>query len=226
MKPYIAREHEFEAQHGLPETLPEGERILWQGAPTWFGLARQVFHVDMLALYFVAMLLWRFTASQADGASAVEALQSLTVLLPLSLLALGLLCLVAWLSARSTAYTLTDRRVVMRIGIVLTVTYNLPLKCITAADLRPGAGRSGDLCLALEPDTHIAWLHLWPHVRPWQVKNPQPMLRALDDAKHVARLLGQAWTASNGAAALAPRIEAAASTEPRTPSRQPTLANS
>ena len=30
-------------------------------------------------------------------------------------------------AARTTLYTLTDRRVVMRIGIVLTVAYNLPL---------------------------------------------------------------------------------------------------
>ena len=28
-------EHEFEAQPGLPEKLPRGEVILWQGAPNW-----------------------------------------------------------------------------------------------------------------------------------------------------------------------------------------------
>ncbi len=43
----------------------------------------------------------------------------------------------AWLSARSTVYTLTDRRMVMRMGIVLTVTFNLPFKRIAAADMAP-----------------------------------------------------------------------------------------
>ena len=36
----------------------------------------------------------------------------------------------AWLSARTTMYTLTNKRVVMRIGIVLTVSFNLPLRAI------------------------------------------------------------------------------------------------
>ena len=43
----------------------------------------------------------------------------------------------AWLSARNTVYTITDRRVVMRIGIVLTLTFNLPFKRIAAAGLQP-----------------------------------------------------------------------------------------
>ena len=33
-------EHEFEAAPGLPEKLPQGERILWQGAPDALALAR------------------------------------------------------------------------------------------------------------------------------------------------------------------------------------------
>ena len=37
----------------------------------------------------------------------------------------------------STAYTLTNRRVVMRIGIVLTLSFNLPLKRIAAAEMAP-----------------------------------------------------------------------------------------
>ena len=56
MKPQIAREHEFEAQYGLPEKLPEGERILWQGAPDWQVIARRVFHVNKVAIYFALML--------------------------------------------------------------------------------------------------------------------------------------------------------------------------
>ena len=40
-KPYVAAEHEFEPQHGLPEPLPCGERIVWQGGPLcWRRAAR------------------------------------------------------------------------------------------------------------------------------------------------------------------------------------------
>ena len=104
----------------------------------------------------------------------------------------------AWLTARTTAYTLTDKRIVMRIGIVLTVAYNLPLKRIESADLHDAGSSCQDIALTLERGTRIAWLHLWPHVRPWRVANTQPMLRALPDAPAVAALLATAWSEANG----------------------------
>ena len=217
--PFVAREHEFEAQLGLPEHLPAGEHILWQGAPRWELMARQVFHADKAAVYFLAMLLWRFFGSLSDGASLNEALASLTWLVPLFALGLGALLLLGWLSARTTVYTLTDRRVVMRVGIVLTIAYNLPLKRIEGADLRPGSNGRGDIALTLEPATRIAWLHLWPHARPWRVVRPQPMLRGLDNAAEVAGLLRKAWADMNGAEALARQPNAATSQH-----RQPALA--
>ena len=33
-------EHEFEAEPGLPEALPRGERLLWRGSPAWRVMAR------------------------------------------------------------------------------------------------------------------------------------------------------------------------------------------
>ena len=50
--PTPAHEHEFEAAHGLPEPLPRGEHILWQGSPDWRTLAVQVMHVRTQAFYF------------------------------------------------------------------------------------------------------------------------------------------------------------------------------
>ena len=49
-------EHELEPQFGLPEPLPQGERILWQGSPDFAALARSAFHVRMLAVYFLVLL--------------------------------------------------------------------------------------------------------------------------------------------------------------------------
>lgn len=185
-------EHEFEAAPGLPENLPRGERILWQGVPDWRLLAVQVFHVRAIAIYFAVLLGWRATNVLYDGGGVIQALLSLALLAPLALLALGLLCVLAWLSARTTIYTLTNRRVVMRVGIVLSITFNLPLRQVESAGLRPIQGDFGDIALVLAPGERIAYLHLWPHVRPWQLKRTQPMLRCVPDAAAVGQLLTRA----------------------------------
>jgi hypothetical protein len=213
-KPYVAPEHEFETQPGLPEQLPSGERVLWQGAPVWTLLARRSFHADKVAVYFAILLVWRFAGLVQGGAGLGEAGRALLGWALFAGLGVGLLATLAWMSARTTVYTLTDRRIVMRIGIVLTVTYNLPLSRIDSADLR-SVGRSGrgDIALALEPGTRIAWLHLWPHVRPWRVARPQPMMRALADAQSVSRLLAEAWSRASGQTAQpAPLASAPAAT--------------
>jgi hypothetical protein len=202
-EPRPVHEHEFEPQHGLPERLPAGEHLLWQGTPDWRVIARRVFHVNKVAVYFALMLGWRFATTLNDGGTFAEALRSLAWLAPLAALGLGLLALLAWFTARTTVYTLTDRRIVMRIGIVLTVAYNLPLVRIESADRADAGGGCGDIALTLERGTRIAWLHLWPHVRPWRVSRTQPMLRALPDAERVATLLAQAWSVANGQQALA-----------------------
>jgi hypothetical protein len=201
MTPKAGREHEFEPQYGLPETLPTGERLLWQGTPDWKTLARRVFHVNKVAAYLALMLAWRFATTLSDGGTVVDALRSLAWLAPLFALGLGLLVLLARWTAHSSVYTLTDKRIVMRIGIVLTVAYNLPLVRIERADLHDAGNGCGDIALTLERGTRIAWLHLWPHVRPWQVSRTQPMLRALHDAPAVSALLARAWSDANGVAA-------------------------
>ena len=188
-------EHEFEAALGLPEPLPRGEHLLWQGVPDWKAVAIEVLHVRVIALYFAAMLAWRFGTSLTDGAGMLDALQSIALPLPLALLALGLLLLLAWLVSRTTVYTLTDQRVVMRVGIVLCITFNLPYRSIEGADMRLHAGGTGDIALALSPNSQIAYANLWPHARPWRVKRTQPMLRCLPDAVRVGALLTSAIAA-------------------------------
>jgi hypothetical protein len=111
---------------------------------------------------------------------------------------LGLLTLNAWLSARTTLYTLTTRRMVMRIGIVLTITLNVPLRQLRGADLLAhGAnpGSTGDLALALAGRERIGWLHLWPHARPWHLGDPKPTLRCIPDAAATGERLLAAWQA-------------------------------
>jgi hypothetical protein len=208
--PVAVHEHEFEAAHGLPEALPAGEQVLWQGAPDWRALAVQALHLRAAAIYFALLLLWQMAGTAADGGGAARTLLGALPLALLALFALGTLALIAWLMGRSTVYTITDRRVVMRIGIVLTVSFNLPHRRIDAAALRRGADNTGDITLTLGGPDRIAWLHLWPHVRPWQLKRPQPMLRALPQAEQVAGILSAALAAAAGQAKAAPAVSPAA----------------
>jgi len=192
-------EHEFEAAHGLPQPLPADERLLWQGAPDWRSLARHGFHVRKLVLYFSVILGLRFAWQFGQGAGWVESLAATLWLLPLAAVAIGMAGAMAWLAGRTTVYTLTDRRIVMRVGIVLTLTFNLPLSRVESAALHAlGEGR-GDIALTLDDSTRIAYLHLWPHARPWQVRRTQPMLRSLPDAARVAQALTAAWSACRAA---------------------------
>jgi hypothetical protein len=135
-----------------------------------------------------------------DGATAMDVLLALVWPAGLSALALGGVWTLAWLTARTAVYTVTDRRVVMRIGIVLTLTFNLPLRTLETAAMRQGPDGHGDIVLALKGPDHIAWLHLWPHARPWHLTRTQPMLRALPQVAEVAALLQKAWSAQTGGA--------------------------
>jgi len=184
---------------GLPEPLPEGERVLWQGAPDWKALFVHTFHGRKLAIYFAVLLILRGTFAVADGATLSRTLVAVAWLLPLAIAALGIVAIIAWLSARTAVYAVTDRRVVMRIGVVLAITLNIPFPIVEAAGCKRYADGTGDLPLTLNRDNHVAWLHLWPHVRPWIVARPQPMLRAVPDVTRVADILSRALADHAGA---------------------------
>lgn len=191
-------EHELEPEFGLPEPLPRGETILWQGSPDFADMAARVFHLRKAVFYFAALLLAHAVHLWMSDMGVIGTLTGLMVPTLLAISALAAIVTLAWLTARTTAYTLTDQRVVMRVGIVLTLTFNLPLKSISTAAIQLTENGFGSIPLALAGDDRIAWLHLWPHTRPWHVAKPEPMLRCLPDATVVASLLSKAWVAATG----------------------------
>jgi hypothetical protein len=188
-------EHEFEAAPGLPEQLPADERLLWQGAPQWRLVALHVFHVRTLAWYFAAMMVLQ--ATYLLGEPERNLFKPLLLSFLLSVISLGILSLMAWLTARTALYTLTNKRVVMRIGIVLTLTFNLPLRMLAAASLKTNPDGSGDIALKLAGNDHIAWLNLWPHARPWVLRHPEPSLRCIADVGTVGECVLKAWQEAN-----------------------------
>lgn len=183
---------------GIYDPLPEGERVLWQGAPDWRRLAVTAFHVRKVSLYFGILLVWKIVADTYDGSPLAQAATGSLWLAALAGAAVGLLALLAWLSARTTIYAVTNRRVFLRIGIALPIYVNLPFTGIDAAALRVDADGSGDIPLRLKGGVRLAYLHLWPHARAWQLRHPEPMLRSVPEAKRVAQILSRALAAASG----------------------------
>lgn len=195
----LLQEHGFEAVRGLPEDLPAGERVVWQGAPSWTSLAVHAFHVRKVAVYLLVLIGINAYAAWTESGSV--GMVANTAIMPIAAtgVCLTLLMGLAWLGARSTVYTLTNKRVVMRIGMALPVTLNLPFNLIHSAALRVHSDGTGDLPLELANGQRIAYLMLWPHARRWSLRRPEPTLRSIAEPEKVAELLKQAVTESGSA---------------------------
>jgi hypothetical protein len=129
----MSGEHEFEAVRGLPGDLPQGEKILWQGAPDWFRLSIEAFKISWVGVYFALLIGWRFVDKLNRGEDPIASLTTAFAVMPLALIAVAILCGLAWVNARSTVYTITDKRIVMRFGAALTKAINIPFTIIESA---------------------------------------------------------------------------------------------
>ena len=193
-------DHTPEYRPGIPAPLPAGDRPLWQGSPRWQSLAIRALHVRKVALYFAVLVAWRVGAELAAGEPLGAALGAGAVFLVPAALAIGLLLLIAWQMARTTIYTITKERLILRFGIALPMTANIPFTLIESAALRSWNDGTGDIPVTVKPGNGVSWLVFWPHVRPWSFGNAQPMLRCIADAERVADLLAGALARSAGQA--------------------------
>lgn len=181
----------FEPVRGLPEALPEGEHILWQGSPAPLRLARDALGLTWIAGYFVLLTIWRVGVSS----TFVPMDQALAHGVPF--LVVGALCCLlifglATVQAKSAVYTLTNKRVAMRVGAALTMTLNLPYTQIGNAGLDVKKSGHGTLAFELIGDTRFSYMMTWPHVRPWYMSKTQPAFRSIPDAQAVAEIFAQA----------------------------------
>lgn len=192
---------------GLPGPLPEGESILWQGAPSPAALARHALQGRLIALYFAAAAIFVAGVSWSAGRPLAQTAVSLGVMAAACGLVLGLIWLYAVLVARTTVYTITTRRIVMRVGVALPVTFNLPLAVVEGAGLRTDSNGVGDIPIAFGGTGRIGYVHLWPHARPWRVARPEPMLRGVPDAAQVAAILARALGGGPLGRAAAAKVE-------------------
>lgn len=193
-------EHANEPVRGLPGQLPAGEHILWQGSPDWRTLSRSALKAHWIAGYFGLLAVWNVGNELVGGGSLLTALTTFVISLAVGAVAVGLLVLYAWLNARTTIYTLTNKRFVLRHGVALSKCFNIPYPTIATAGLKVDAKGVGDIPMGLADGYKVAYPHLWPHVRPWRIMSPEPMMRSLPDAASVAELLsGQLQLAARAA---------------------------
>ena len=114
---------------GLPELLPKGEVILWQGRPNWLQLTIESLNLWWIIGYFGLLATWRFL-TVIDYMPLGTAISVIIPFLFIAAFAGLLLCIVGYVQAKATLYTITNKRVVMRIGAA-SVSYThltLPTK--------------------------------------------------------------------------------------------------
>jgi hypothetical protein len=188
---------------GVAEALPDGEHVLWRGAPRAALLARHVLHARLVALYFVVTIGW-WALRTAPTMPRGEALSMLGLQAALAAVVLGFVHGYAVMTARGAEYLVTSRRVILRVGAVFPVVVNVPLALVTSAGVRRFRDGSGQIVLALDHAARVSWWLLWPHVRTGRLRWPEPLLRGLDDVDGAAAALRSA------ASALTPEIVEAA----------------
>ena len=179
-------EYEDEPVEGLPDFLPEGETMVWQGRPTVAAMARRVFFIPHLALYFGLLIAGHTVYRLMEGVSAAQVMGTFVWQAGL---AATVLVLLAWLArsyAASVMYTLTSERLVIRSGVALPMMVNIPIEQITAADMRVYRDATGDIVLTPVADRKLHWVLLWPNVSAWYSRPIRPLLRGLAEPHRAA----------------------------------------
>lgn len=183
--------------HGHDETGPKAfgdpmgtpsadERVLWKGRPDAGVLARTAFHTRSIAIYFALLSALAYIYGSFDRALIVVGMGALC---------LAVLYALAHVSARTSLYILTDVRLILRIGMAIETRINVPLKHVSAANLKQRGKGYGDIALELKGERLLGYFLLWPHVRPFRFQHPQPMLRAVAEAEGFAVKLAEARSA-------------------------------
>jgi len=185
-------EYDYEPVRGLPYQLPEDEKILWQGSPKWRSLAVHLCHVRTITLYFAILIAWRLAVPVLDGKPVSDAYELAAFLALLNGIVVVMAVIWSILLAKTTIYTITTRRVVLRYGIAFTKAVNVPLRVVKNVAMSRHSNGCADVAFETSGKDRIAYLILWPHTRPWHVSPTQPMLRSIPDAEKVAEILKQA----------------------------------
>ena len=189
-------EYDTEPVPGLPQNLPEGETLLWQGSPEPKAVARQVLHTKAVTIYFAVLALVPLVICAAQGSELAPALFATARLAIVGAIAIAILNTLSRAIARTTIYSMTSKRIVMRYGVAFPLSLNIPFKEISAIDCKSYADDTADVALSVSGPLRMSYLHLWPHCRAWRFENAQPTLRVLPAGTEIAQTIASTMMAA------------------------------
>ena len=195
-------EHDFEPVPGLPETLPEGEYILWQGAPKSSHVSKRVLKSRWIGGYFVLLIIWAIITGFYDGRTLGSVMMSAASIAIMATIVISLLEAFAWGVQKTTLYTITNKRTVMRIGVALSATFNLPHSQVQSAEMAKDQNGDGDIALTLKPGHRLSYLVFWPHAKGWRAGSMLPRLVGLEHVEKVSDILANELIRTSREAAL------------------------
>jgi len=175
-----------EVPEGLSDIIlrrGENEEILWRGRPQFSGLAITAFHTKWIALYFAGL---------AGFSGWSYGLGSGLTLAVMGLGLLAILYVLAYLYSKNSHYVLTNERLLILTGLAVEKRVSIPLSSVGAAHLKMRSGDVGTIALQISGERQLGYLVLWPHVRPFRFNRTQPLIRVVENAPEVARLLTEA----------------------------------
>jgi hypothetical protein len=184
----VARVSEPATPIAAPEAL---EAFRWEGRPAWRPAALRIWRVGFVAAWFALLGLDGVRLFLTEPANRPRLAAGAVTLAAAALIACGILLVLAWLTRRTTTYRIGDGGVEMRFGIALKAALVIPFCAIERVDVRVHADGSGDVALKLKPGPGVAYLKLWPHVRPWSLLRSEPALRCIPAAGAVAARLSR-----------------------------------
>ena len=188
--------------------LMEGERVLWQGRPSWRAVARDVLHVGWIAGYFAVVLIYNAAQDRLAGLGPAATLMAGVPLFGAALILCAAVCGLAYAIARTTTYVVTTERCILRYGVAITARLSVPHRRVAAVAVAVREGGAGDISLAAKPGgPRLRYIKLWPHVQPLRFSKPVIALRGVPNVIVVAELI------SHAAAAVSPGVLHAAPAE-------------
>ncbi|MEM7527470.1 MAG: photosynthetic complex putative assembly protein PuhB [Pseudomonadota bacterium] len=179
-----------------PRCSPKASRCCGKARPSWKALALRGVATKFVMGWLAIIVAWKISALIGGTLTLVEAARLLLMQLCLAAVAVGIFAGIAYATAEQTIYTITNRRVVLRFGLMMDLSVNLPFTQIGKLDLRRHRDGTGDLVLGLQGDLQgLSIIHIWPNSLPWHWFSPTPMLRALPEPDHAGQILADALKA-------------------------------
>lgn len=172
-------------------SLEPGERILWQGRPQASAVRRDILKVRWLVAYLAGLLAWKLTLILWVRDLRPQEVFDTATLIVQGIVLMGIVVYFAWALARCTTYTVTDLRIVVRHGIALPGTVDIPLRALRSIAVRIHRDGTGDVALTVRAGGGIGYVKLWPHVLGLELSRPVPMLRGLADAAVLGPMLSR-----------------------------------